>query len=247
MTIDDVWDRAVERQQRARTCTVHKDGYAVWCTGSTQTCGMQLTNKQYMDLITAQRQAKADSAKDKKRLFFINIDDEGESSVSNEFDAATSAYCYKGGNEVALPAAEAAPIKVSKRKQRLSEKIMEQAAAVEAKESKNKTTQQTVATTNADMKTAATKKAAAKKGGKVAAKKAAHRTVSAERAAQIKARTTGGKKVDISIGQMEKNTKAGKVFYKDPQGTRQTLDGFKARTNKDFIRKGMFEFKVVAE
>lgn len=100
-----------------------------------------------MDLQTAKKEIVAKSRKDPKAMFFLNVDDEGEVSVSKQFVLNSSGFCYRNGSEIALPERSETP------------------------EPKTKGSKQTVATETANKM--ATKKAASKKSSAKPAAKAA--------------------------------------------------------------------------
>lgn len=61
-----------------------------------------LTPKQRMDLMSCKTKVKEDSKKEPKRIFYINIDDEGECSVSTKSDPSSTFYAYRNGSEIPL-------------------------------------------------------------------------------------------------------------------------------------------------
>lgn len=65
-----------------------------------------LNKQQLMDLQSAKKDAAAKSKADKKKTYYLNVDDEGEVSIATEYDADASGMAYKGGVEIALPAPE---------------------------------------------------------------------------------------------------------------------------------------------
>lgn len=64
---------------------------------------IELTKQQRMDLMSCKQSIKEKSKIEKNKTFYINVDDEGEFSISNTFDRSSSAYAYKNGGEIALP------------------------------------------------------------------------------------------------------------------------------------------------
>lgn len=68
-------------------------------------CGneINLTKQQAMDLMSAKQSIREKTRVDKGKTLYINVDDEGECSISDSFDRSASAYAYKNGNEIALP------------------------------------------------------------------------------------------------------------------------------------------------
>jgi len=61
-----------------------------------------LTPKQRMDLMTCKTLVKEESKKDKKRIFYIDIDDEGECLVVKKCSPSSTFYAYRNGQEIPL-------------------------------------------------------------------------------------------------------------------------------------------------
>lgn len=70
-----------------------------WKTGGSF---IPLTNKQLMDLMSAKKQIVEASKKDKKKTFYLNIDDEGECEVAAAFHQDSTVAAYKNGSEVPI-------------------------------------------------------------------------------------------------------------------------------------------------
>lgn len=102
MTIDDVYDRIIERN-RGRHFSVTSDA-AIWYEGNRMTSSISLTNKQVMDLQSAKKEIIARSKKEKGKKLYLNVDDEGEVNVSEEYIPNSSGFCFRNGSEIALPA-----------------------------------------------------------------------------------------------------------------------------------------------
>lgn len=209
---------------------IHVSGNRIITTGKigAVTYGniFELTNKQTMDLLSAKKDAQGQSKQTPGRVFYIDIDGEGECSVNaGQFTDGASAYAYKGGNEIPLPNAEAKEAKKKKPSAKeLTGAVMEildspapptpkvkKAPAKKASnKNKNNKKSEDVKLDNSMEKTAAKKPV--KKGSKKAAKKVAK-----------KARAKGervitpvqGTKKTLTIASIRKELKAGKVIRKE--------------------------------
>ena len=173
-----------------------------------------------MDLVSAHKEVKLISKKDKKVQYFVILED--SEFVVKKFDAVKpkdEVYSvWRGGVKIDEPKNEQA-------------EIVEE--VIEPVETKNKS--EKVNSTKMETKT---KKA---KPAKKAAKKVATKKV-AKKSNGTKRVFTPGKVVSISIADMIKNTKKGFV-YRDPQGIIQSVKYNESRANQDYVREGMHEYK----
>lgn len=168
-----------------------------------------------MDLKSAMKAVVERSKKDPKKLFYLNVDAEGEFEISNTFKQPASTACYRNGSEIALPTA---PLTTEEKEQtkKQTKKAGEPVNSNNMKNEKNKPA----------------KKAAAKKGAKKGAAKKS-----------TKDSSTWGKQVDISIKDMRAGIRKG-FQYRDPQGVIQTEKYMATRAKQDHVRTGMWVAKV---
>lgn len=82
-----------------------------------------------MDLLSAKKEIVEQSRQDKKKTFFIDVDDEGECSISTTFTKNHSCAAYRNGSEIALPEDTIVPdLKLSKGKKAKIEKGVDENA-----------------------------------------------------------------------------------------------------------------------
>lgn len=91
----------VKYRDMVRSVSILSDAI-VWNTNGAHSL-QELTKKQYMDLQTAKKEIVAKSRKSPKTKYFLNVDDEGEVNISEDFDPKASGFCYRNGSEIALP------------------------------------------------------------------------------------------------------------------------------------------------
>lgn len=139
-----------------------------------------------MDLQSAKKQASAESRKDSKTKYFLNVDDDGEVSISKDYDKDSSTMCYKNGSEIALPEISAAP---------------EPKQNKGTKQENSKTTNKTVATETAN--------SMAKKAS--VSKKSAKKTSAKEKPAL---KTVVGEKKTLTVKAIQALHKAGHRVYR---------------------------------
>lgn len=75
----------------------------------------ELTKQQAMDLMSTKTLIREQSRKEKNKTLFVNIDDEGECSISDTFVKDESAYAFRNGSEIAIELIEE-PRKKNKKK-----------------------------------------------------------------------------------------------------------------------------------
>lgn len=179
-----------------------------------------------MDLINAQKEAKATSKSKKNELVYIVlVDDEFEVRTGDKVDIDKDDIYSTWRNGIKIDAPE------GKKQEPTELPPLQKGKKQEVKiinETKTTNEMKKVSKKSA-VKKVSTKKAAAPKKAKKAASKGSREF-------------EPGKVVSISIADMRKNMKKG-FYYRDPQGVRQTEKYMATRANQDWVREGMHEYK----
>jgi hypothetical protein len=172
-----------------------------------------------MDLLSAKKEAIEKSKKEKRTIYIVVDENDGEFTVHGAPLRGTL-YAYKNGGETALPpkaAAESSEVKLKSKKQGKSSQPANVSEKINKKEMATKT----------------------KKAAKKVAKKSAKKTNSKATGFDKNDKKTWGKKVNVSIKAMRDGLKKG-FIYRDPQGVKQTEVYMATRSNQELVREGMY-------